>query len=153
VVHEARVDEPEEPIESPVAEALQPPAPMDPIPVIPPEPTEAGDKDHDRDESDLDDRSGEEGPVHRPLIRAQLPRTEGQPPPSRPAPDFTIRQPGGRHNRFRPRHQRGGPGFPGNRQGSNIAGNARGGSPRPHGGRPPLMSKRHGQGHGRKRSK
>ena len=37
----------------------------------------------------------EEGPVHRPLIRATLPRTEGQAPPSRPAPDFTIRQPGG----------------------------------------------------------
>ena len=39
----------------------------------------------------------EEGPVHRPLIRAQLPRTEGQPPAPRQAPDFTIRQPAGRH--------------------------------------------------------
>ena len=47
----------------------------------------------------------EEGPVHRPLIRATLPRPEGQPPPTRPAPEFTIRQPGGRPNRFRPRHQ------------------------------------------------
>ena len=35
----------------------------------------------------------EEGPVHRPLIRATLPRPEGQPPPTRPAPEFTIRQP------------------------------------------------------------
>ena len=50
----------------------------------------------------LDDGAGDEptseprkGPVHRPLIRAQLPRIEGQPPPARPAPDFTIRQPGG----------------------------------------------------------
>ena len=50
----------------------------------------------------------EEGPVHRPLIRASLPRPEGQPPPARPAPDFTIRQPGGRPNRFRPRQPRGG---------------------------------------------
>jgi hypothetical protein len=101
----------------------------------------------------------EEGPVHRPLIRAQLPRTEGQPPLTRPAPDFTIRQPGGRPNRFRPRHQRGGgQAFQGNRSNGNAGGNmgnTRGGVPRQHGGRPPLMShlaKRHGAG-GRKRSK
>ena len=51
------------------------------------------------------------GPVHRPLIRASLPRPDGQQPPSRPIPEFTIRQPGGgRPNRFRPRHHRGGPG-------------------------------------------
>lgn len=101
----------------------------------------------------------EEGPVHRPLIRAQLPRTENQPPPARPGPDFTIRQPTGRHNRFRPRQQRGGQGFQGNRSGGNFSGN-RGGAPH-HGGRPPMeasrMANRHGQhgqqGHGRKRSK
>ncbi len=34
--------------------------------------------------------------MHRPLIRATLPRQEGQPPPPRQGPDFTIRQPGGR---------------------------------------------------------
>ena len=33
--------------------------------------------------------------MHRPLIRATLPRPEGQPPPPRPGPDFTIRQPAG----------------------------------------------------------
>jgi hypothetical protein len=101
----------------------------------------------------------EEGPVHRPLIRAQLPRTENQPPPARPGPDFTIRQPTGRQNRFRPRQQRGGQGFQGNRSGGNFSGN-RGGAPH-HGGRPPMgasrMANRHGQhghqGHGRKRSK
>jgi hypothetical protein len=97
----------------------------------------------------------DEGPVHRPLIRAQLPRNEGQPPVTRQAPDFTIRQPGGRQNRFRPRHQRGGAQqFQGNRSNGNM-GNTRGGPPRPPGGRPPLMShlpKRHGSG-GRKRSK
>ena len=38
----------------------------------------------------------EDGPVHRPLIRASLPQHEGQPPPARPIPEFTIRQPGGR---------------------------------------------------------
>ncbi|MBI3264770.1 MAG: hypothetical protein HYZ58_16720 [Acidobacteria bacterium] len=35
----------------------------------------------------------EEGPVHRRLIRATLPRQEGQ-PPARPLPDFTVRRPG-----------------------------------------------------------
>lgn len=39
------------------------------------------------------ERALEEGPVRRPLIRAQLPRHEGQPPPTRDLPDFTIRQP------------------------------------------------------------
>jgi hypothetical protein len=89
----------------------------------------------------------EEGPVHRPLIRATLPRLEGQPPPSRPAPDFTIRQPGGRLNRFRPRHQQGGQQFFGNRSNGNSGGGGptRGGVPRPHGGRPPQG---HGQGQG-----
>jgi hypothetical protein len=42
-----------------------------------------------------------EGPVHRPLIRATLPRPEGQ-MPARQAPEFTIRQPLSRPNRFRP---------------------------------------------------
>ena len=35
----------------------------------------------------------EEGPLHRRLIRAQLPRHEGQVSTTRQAPDFTIRQP------------------------------------------------------------
>ncbi|HYN46282.1 MAG TPA: hypothetical protein VES64_06290 [Allosphingosinicella sp.] len=42
--------------------------------------------------------SEEEGPVHRRLIRATLPRPEGQ-VPERKAPDFTVRQPGGRGGR------------------------------------------------------
>jgi hypothetical protein len=41
-----------------------------------------------------------EGPVHRPLIRATLPRPEGQ-VPTRQAPEFTIRQPLARPGRFR----------------------------------------------------
>jgi hypothetical protein len=88
-----------------------------------------------------------EGPVHRPLIRAQLPRTENQ-PPARPAPDFTIRQPGGRNNRFRQRHSRGGQGFQGNRSGGNFSGDTRGGPTHHQGGRPPMagsrMTKRQG---------
>ncbi len=93
----------------------------------------------------------EEGPVHRPLIRATLPRPEGTPPPTRPAPEFTIRQPAGRQSRFRPFHQhRGASPFPGNRSGNSGGG----GMPRQGGGRPPVTShagKRHGPG--RKRSK
>ena len=42
----------------------------------------------------------DEGPVHRPLIRATLPRPEGQ-APERKAPDFTMRQPGGRFDQNR----------------------------------------------------
>jgi len=47
-----------------------------------------------------DDENGnvpevEDGPVHRPLIRATLPRPEGQ-KDARTPPDFTVRQAGGR---------------------------------------------------------
>jgi hypothetical protein len=100
----------------------------------------------------------EEGPVHRPLIRASLPRPEGQPPPTRPIPEFTIRQPGGRPNRFRPRHQRGGQHQPfGNRSNGNVSGGPSRGGMRQGGGRPPQggmprAARRHGPP-GRKRSK
>ena len=107
------------------------------------------------DDEDAGDGRDEEGPVHRPLIRASLPRHEGQPPPARPIPEFTIRQPGGRPGRFRPRQQRGGQQFQGNRaNGSGPGGGfSRAGGPR-QGGRPPqgaMRSRRHGPG--RKRSK
>jgi hypothetical protein len=112
------------------------------------------------------ERDDEEGPIHRRLIRASLPRPEGQQPPARPIPEFTIRQPGGRPSRFRPRHQRG-PGGGGqqfggggNRGNGNVPGGPpRGGGMRPGGGRPPqgampqrMSGRRHGPG-GRKRSK
>jgi hypothetical protein len=106
----------------------------------------------DVDEDLQRDVEREEGPVHRPLIRASLPRPDGQAPPARPAPDFTIRQPGGRPNRFRPRHQRGGQPFQGqgNRSNGNFGGPQRGRQPQnamsPRGGR------RNGP-QGRKRSK
>ena len=103
--------------------------------------------------------------MHRPLIRAQLPRHEGQPPRERQAPDFTIRQPSGRPGRFRPRNQRGG-GQPFGGNGSRGSGNGtgnygqstRGGMPRQHGGRPSGNSafrpgRNQGQGPGRKRSR
>ena len=100
--------------------------------------------------------SDDEGPVHRPLIRASLPRPEGQPPQSRPLPEFTIRQPGGRQNRFRPRHQRGPQQFQGNRSpGGSLNGPPRGmrqGGGRPPQGTPPSRLARR-NGPGRKRSK
>ena len=69
----------------------------------------------------------EEGPVHRPLIRATLPRPEGQ-KEVRQATDFTMRQPIGRT------HFRGGAGMKprGAQAGPNGAGNGNGN--RPHGG-------------------
>jgi hypothetical protein len=59
----------------------------------------------------------EEGPVHRRLIRAQLPRIEGQ-KDERRLPEFTIRQRGNGHfrggdSRMKP-HRQGGNGQPGN---------------------------------------
>jgi hypothetical protein len=108
----------------------------------------AGEQNDSADADDVepdDEVEREEGPVHRPLIRASLPRIEGQPPPTRPAPEFTIRQPAGRQNRFRPRHARGGaPQFQSNRSNGNGGPPSRGGMPRQGGGRPPQ-----GQGGGR----
>jgi hypothetical protein len=98
-------------------------------------------------------RADEEGPVHRPLIRASLPR-EGQAPPARPLPEFTIRQPG-RPNRFRPR-QGGGPPFRGDRTSGSDPGGPRNVGPRHQGGgRPPhgAMPSRPARRRGRKRSK
>jgi hypothetical protein len=127
----------------------------------------AADVNAEDDEADVDgNREEEDGPVHRPLIRASLPRQDGQQPPPRPIPEFTIRQPGGRPNRFRPRHQGGaGPRGGGGQQfqGNRSNGNQPGGPPRgmrPGGGRPQhgpqgavpsRLARRNGPG--RKRSK
>jgi hypothetical protein len=135
--------EPSEPPQEPAVPALAPEGEQ--------RPAEASLEDAGEESADADeDPEREEGPVHRPLIRASLPRPDGQAPPARPAPDFTIRQPGGRPNRFRPRHQRGGQPFPGNRSNGNFGG--------PQRGRPPqnAMSPRGGRRNGpqgRKRSK
>jgi hypothetical protein len=58
---------------------------------------EAGEDAAGSDEQD--DQREDDGPVHRRLIRATLPRPEGQ-SPERKTPDFTIRQPGGRGREF-----------------------------------------------------
>jgi hypothetical protein len=49
----------------------------------------------EEDDSQIRMLPADEGPVHRPLIRAQLPRTEGM-KVERQAPEFTIRQNNGR---------------------------------------------------------
>jgi len=80
----------------------------------------------------------EEGPAHRRLIRAQLPKHEGQVATARQAPDFTIRQPNpGRPKRF-VRPGRAASPFAGNRSGGNgnSNGNTRGGGGQRQGGRP-----------------
>jgi len=153
--HEA-IAEGEEPIDAPASGIAAATAPAD-------EASRVADADAGDPERGREDREEEEGPVHRPLIRASLPRPEGQQPPTRPIPEFTIRQPGGRPNRFRPRHQRGGGAgqqFPGNRSNGNMHGGPpRGGMRSTGGGRPPqggmpsrVGGRRHGPG-GRKRSK
>ncbi len=78
----------------------------------------------DADEHVPDD----DGPVHRRLIRATLPRPEGQ-APERKTPDFTIRQPG-----------RGGREFDGNRAGGGGGGGQRHGRGRRAGARGPQGS-------------
>jgi len=79
-------------------------------PASPPEPVAAAAADEDApldDSASAPDDEGmapgdeapvvDDGPVHRPLIRAQLPRPEGL-KIERQAPDFTIRNNGGRGN-------------------------------------------------------
>lgn len=75
----------------------------------------------------------DDGPVHRPLIRATLPRPEGQ-KEARALPDFTMRQPIGR-GRFRGdgRVRGRGNGHPGHGNGHRGQGGSRFGGPRPGG--------------------
>ena len=118
-----------------------------PTPMTPLKPQDADEGAPDEGESPSSDGArDDEGPIHRRLIRASLPRLEGQPPPTRPLPEFTIRQPAGRQNRFGARPNRGAvSSFPGNRSGGNTGGGQRQGGSRPG---QPHQSRRHGQGQG-----
>ena len=104
----------------------------------------------------------EEVRLHRPLIRAQLPRIERE-PVARPAPEFTIRQANKGRGRFQNNNTR-----PGRfaKSGGQGGGNSRGpsggqGGGRPGGGRPqghggpmrPAGGRPQGQGGPRKRSR
>jgi hypothetical protein len=110
----------------------------------------------------------EEGPVHRPLIRAQLPRIEGQ-KEERRLPEFTIRQRGNGHfrgdSRMKPPHRHGGNGHAGNggANGNRAQGGSRFAGQRPpgtggrgqsgRGGGQPGFRSGQRQGGGRKRSR
>ena len=143
VVHETAAGEaPDSIADEEIDEKIDVPS-EPPIAVAQPESAVAqASQDEEEPTGDEDgEREHDEGPAHRRLIRASLPRPEGQQPPARPIPEFTIRQPGGRPNRFRPRHGRGGqPQHFGNRSNGNFGGPMRGGG----------NQQRH---HGRKRSK
>jgi hypothetical protein len=114
------------------------------------------------DENAADER--DEWPVHRPLIRATLPRPEGQ-TPERKAPDFTFRQSGGRfdsnrngqrprggHRQGRQAHGQSQPGQGGSRFGG-PRGQGHGGAPQGqrHGNRPGQGGNRAGQSQGQGR--
>jgi len=125
----------------------------------------AVDEPEGHEEQDEPQPEVEEGPVHRPLIRAQLPRIEGQ-KEERRAPEFTIRQRGSGpfrgDQRMKP-HRHGGNGHAGG-NGNRGQGGPRFAGPRPAGtpGRGPQgrggqsgfrSGQRQGGGGGRKRSR
>ena len=91
-------------------------------------------------------------PMHRRLIRAQLPRTGNEPPPARPIPEFTVRQPGARGQQRQ--WGRGGQGS-GNGNGNGHHGHGRNRGGQGHGGNrgrgfaPPRQDGRGGPGGGR----
>jgi hypothetical protein len=93
---------------------------------------EAGAGTDEIDESEMDPvRDVEDGPVHRPLIRATLPRPEGQKDVRTP-PDFTVRQSGGRGNNANANFRGGGGGGANARM--RPRGHGGGNGHRPHGG-------------------
>jgi hypothetical protein len=112
--------------------------------------------------SDVEAATDDEGPVHRRLIRATLPRPEGH-VPERKEPEFTIRQPGargghevdGNRTGYRPKGQRQPGGFGGHSGGHSRFGGQRHGSG-PHqqrqgGGRGPEGGQRGGRPDGAQR--
>ena len=139
-------------------------------PAAPLAPAAVDDDETDEDGDNAGNRAVDDGPIHRRLIRASLPKIDGAPPPTRAIPEFTIRQPAGRPgaNRFRgPRRPGGGAGggggqqFPGNRSGGGGSGfsgpRGGGGGMRPNGGGRPPQGPGGGQarrnGPGRRRPK
>lgn len=91
---------------------------------------QAAGEDGEDSQPQAEPSGSEDWPVHRPLIRAQLPRIEGQKEERRPT-DFTIRQPGGRSNfrgdgraRFRGPGGSQGPGSNGTGGGNNNRGHS-----------------------------
>jgi hypothetical protein len=118
-------------------------------PASTPEPPEHGDN------GSAPQTAPEEVRLHRPLIRAQLPRIERE-PAARPVPEFTIRQANKNRGRFqnssRPGRFAKGGGHGGNSRGP---GGAQGGRPgsRPQGHGPQMRSRPHGPHGPKKRSR
>lgn len=108
------------------------------------------DSDTDTD-ADTEPAPGrEEGLWRRPLIRAALPRPEGQPPPqTRPAPDFTVRQP--TNNRAQRHGRRRSPGGQSDQGGGTHYGPMRSGRGSHGHGQGPGQGQGQGQGAGRSR--
>lgn len=77
-------------------------------------------------ESEASDEPADGWLAHRPLIRATLPRTEGEPPPARAIPEFTMHQ----------RQPRGGRGFQHGWRGGHGNGSGPGGNSFRSGGEP-----------------
>jgi hypothetical protein len=118
----AAVEPPSEPVEQPVKASPEPASERAPdAEAIVASAEEPGAEERAASEP------AEDWPVHRPLIRAQLPRIEGQKEERRPT-DFTIRQPGGRG------HFRGGDTRQKFRPHGGGAGNGAGNGNRAHGG-------------------
>jgi hypothetical protein len=107
---------------------------IDDVPVLPSETMEAAKEPEAVDvEEPVEVIADDEWPVHRPLIRATLPRPEGQAPERKPT-DFTIRQSGGR--------------FDGQRNGNKSRGNKQARQAQGHSGQSRFGNTRHGSGHG-----
>ena len=107
----------------------------------------------DRDEPP----AAEEGPVHRPLIRATLPRPEGQ-KDARPLPEFTVRHSGNRAGNGNYREARGNragntPRGQGGHRFGGPRGNGRGAGGRSAGGGGGFRSPHPRHGGGKKRSR
>jgi hypothetical protein len=112
-----------------VAEIVAAPEP-EPVAAAPQQPDASpGDSTdvHAEDANRDDQPQVEEGPVHRPLIRAQLPRIEGQ-KEERRLPEFTIRQRGNGHFRGGAKAHR--PGGQGPNAGNRAHGGQRFSAPR-----------------------
>jgi hypothetical protein len=127
-----------EPAESPILVAAEDAVEetVDDVPVLPADTIEAAKEPEAIDvEEPVAPVADDEWPVHRPLIRATLPRPEGQAPERKPT-DFTIRQSGSR--------------FDGQRNGNKSRGNRHVRQAQGHGpsGQSRFGNSRSGSGHG-----
>jgi hypothetical protein len=124
--------------------------PAETLPVSAQEDAESGEASEPDGEQGSQPDSDEPWPMHRRLIRAQLPRTGNEPPPARPLPEFTVRQPGARGGQQR----QWGRGGASNGNGNHAQGRGRGqgqggGGGRGRGFAPPRPDGRGGPGGGR----